>query len=187
MIDASLSFDLAIHEEDDQDPDLILIAMADYLLVAKQPTTSEISAYLLRMQGKSRESGAMPAVRNFLDQVVLTKEDIAERVKDAKGEIDLELKSYSDDDKIADVDTITDWLEDRRIRFGSDELVKVISAILEKATGFPTKRSSGSTTSSSSTGTATPATSPPPARRRSSSPPPLLRADLLVLHPKRGF
>lgn len=174
-LNGELLFDLDAADAPDGDERLVLAAVGGgKFMIVYEPTQGQTGAMLLALSGKKGDPSG--AVRNFLDDVILSVDEVRERLDDGglglKEATDEEIRDALEADDLVDVQYVFDRMRDRARPLSQEAVTALVRSILSLHTGFPTKPSSGSTSSRQSTGS----TSPAATRRARSTPSPSGRA-----------
>lgn len=163
-IDSTDLFDLDARDEEYTERLFLQPVTATKVLVMREPTSSQLSGVSLTLSGKKGSPSA--AIRNFLESVILTVEEVEEHVENNP-----DLQELLDEERVVDFDFLLDRLADPEYVFDEEALVKLVRHVMGRSTGFPTKSSSGSSTGQPTTGQNSPAASRRVGSTRSSSHP----------------
>lgn len=155
-IDSSNLFDIDAKDEKYEELLFLQPVTSDKFLLMREPTMGQLSAVSLALSGRKANPNA--AIRDFMESLILTKEEVAERAKDDDEDAE-QLALLVEREQIVDFDFLLERLADPTYTFDEDALVKLVRHVLERRSGFPTKPSSASSASPRTAGSSSRAAS----------------------------
>lgn len=162
-IDSTDLFDLDSKDDKYEEQLFLQPVTSEKFLLMREPTVGQLSAVSLALSGRKANPSA--AIRDFLEALILSTEEIAER-SEADTDEGKQLAELVEEERLVEFDFLLERMLDPTYAFDEDALVKLVQHVLQRRTGFPTKRSSASSVSPKTPGSSSQAAS----RRVRSSP-----------------